>query len=111
MGKCSVKWFKDNREIVSETFSRLRHLEHKSGKRKAVFTAEFNKEMSERAQMPESKVKRKQTFKSIGHQKGNKNSQYGTRWIYNLDEKRSIKINRNDPLPPGWNEGRKIKFE
>lgn len=39
-----------------------------------------------------------------------KNSQYGTRWIHSLSEKRSKKISRTDPLPCGWIEGRKIKF-
>jgi len=44
------------------------------------------------------------------NQTGKGNSQYGTRWIYNLDLKASKKIPKNDPLPSGWNEGRKIKF-
>ena len=39
-----------------------------------------------------------------------KNSQYGTRWIHSLEEKRSRKIKKDDPLPAGWIEGRKIKF-
>jgi len=40
-----------------------------------------------------------------------KNSQYGTRWIYSLEEKKSIRISKSDPLPKGWTEGRKIKFD
>ena len=39
-----------------------------------------------------------------------KNPQYGTRWIYSLEKKISKIINKNDPLPKGWYEGRKIKF-
>jgi len=38
------------------------------------------------------------------------NSQYGTRWIHSLAEKKSMKIKKDDPLPKGWAEGRKIKF-
>lgn len=41
---------------------------------------------------------------------GEKNSQYGTRWIHSLDLKISKKIKKEDSLPEGWTEGRKIKF-
>ena len=44
-------------------------------------------------------------------QTGEKNSQYGTRWIHNVIEKKSSKIQKNLPLPFGWTEGRKINFE
>lgn len=43
-------------------------------------------------------------------QAGSKNSQYGTRWIHSLSLKISKKIKKDDPLPDGWIEGRKIKF-
>lgn len=39
------------------------------------------------------------------------NSQYGTRWIHSLEEKRSKKIKKDEPLPEGWKEGRKMKFD
>ena len=56
-----------------------------------------------------------ETKKKIGEktsisQKGEKNSQYGKRWIYSLEEQRSTRIGKDDPLPEGWLEGRKIKF-
>jgi len=41
---------------------------------------------------------------------GEGNSQYGTRWIHSLKEKRSKKIRSTDALPDGWHEGRKMKF-
>lgn len=47
----------------------------------------------------------------IKHQKGEKNSQYGTCWIHN--DKQSIKIKKNqlnDYITNGWVKGRKIKF-
>jgi hypothetical protein len=44
------------------------------------------------------------------HQCGEGNSQYGSMWIHSLEEKRSKKINKNDPIPDGWIKGRKIKF-
>lgn len=58
----------------------------------------------------------KETKEKIGkansiHQQGEKNSQFGTCWIYNNVE--SIRIDKNDLdeyLQQGWNKGRKIKF-
>lgn len=44
-------------------------------------------------------------------QLGNKNSQYGTRWIHNLKTKETKKILSSESLPLGWCEGRKIKFD
>lgn len=44
------------------------------------------------------------------YQSGNKNSQYGTKWIYNSELKMSKKIHMNDEIPIGWKLGRKIKF-
>ena len=44
------------------------------------------------------------------HQKGKGNSQYGTRWIHNLELKKSKKIKKEEVLPEGWLEGRKMKF-
>ena len=57
-----------------------------------------------------------ETKKKIGlmnskKQKGTSNSQHGTRWIYSETEKISKKIDKNDKIPYGWTEGRKIKFK
>lgn len=43
-------------------------------------------------------------------QTGERNSQFGTRWIYSNELKLSKKISKNEILPDGWTEGRKIKF-
>ena len=45
------------------------------------------------------------TLKKIDHQKGNKNSQFGSKWI--ADGLNSIKIKSNDDIPTGWSYGRK----
>lgn len=45
-----------------------------------------------------------------GTGQGKENSQYGTRWIHSLVEKKSKRILNTEPLPLGWHEGRKIKF-
>lgn len=49
-------------------------------------------------------------MKSSKHQHGEGNSQYGTRWIYSLEERTSKKISKDAELPQGWLEGRKLKF-
>lgn len=55
----------------------------------------------------EAKKKRKETFKEIKHQQGERNSQHGTMWI--TDGISSTKINKNLSIPKGWKKGRVIK--
>ena len=43
-------------------------------------------------------------------QRGTGNSQYGTKWIFNENERRSKKIPVVDDVPKGWCLGRKINF-
>jgi len=47
------------------------------------------------------------TFRQIGHQQGEKNSQYGTLWVTNGFENK--KIRKTDPIPEGYWRGRKLK--
>ena len=63
-----------------------------------------------KASLAETQIKKKQTLKSINHQQGSKNSMYGKRWIYSNELEASKRILKNDPLPHGWHEGRKLKF-
>lgn len=56
----------------------------------------------------ESIEKVKKTFTEIEHQKGEKNSQFGKMWIHSLEERKSTRINKNDPIPKGWIKGRKM---
>lgn len=44
---------------------------------------------------------------SIGKHDGDKNSQYGTRWIYSKSLNQSKKIQKTEPIPDGWVLGRK----
>lgn len=48
--------------------------------------------------------------KNSKHQSGKGNSQYGTRWIHSLEERKSRRIRKDESIPDGWKEGRKIKF-
>lgn len=43
-------------------------------------------------------------------QTGENNNQFGSRWIHNISLKQSKKIKKSEPIPFGWNEGRKINF-
>ena len=61
----------------------------------------------------ETKSKMQETHKLNKHQQGEKNSQFGTMWIHNLDEKISkrIKIDEFSQFEAeGWLKGRKMKF-
>lgn len=44
-------------------------------------------------------------------QSGNKNNQYGTRWVHNTVLQVSKKVLKSSVLEPGWSEGRIIKFD
>lgn len=57
---------------------------------------------------------REETKKIIGlknsfKQKGENNSQYGTRWIYHLETGINKKLKKGEDLPEGWSYGRKIE--
>jgi hypothetical protein len=41
---------------------------------------------------------------------GDRNSQYGTMWIHNVELKECKKIKKDVPIPDGWEKGRKMKF-
>lgn len=50
----------------------------------------------------------KESFAKINHQQGEKNSQFGKMWIHSLEERKSKRINNNEPIPTGWMKGRKM---
>jgi hypothetical protein len=65
-------------------------------------------EMIRRAALPKAKAKRKETFQSIQHQQGEKNSQYGTCWVSNSVHTIKIKIELLDEyVSNGYIRGRK----
>ena len=64
-----------------------------------------------RTHSEESKRKMSETHKRNGEQSGEKNSQFGTCWIYNLELKENKKIKKYDLerwIELGWIKGRKI---
>lgn len=44
-----------------------------------------------------------------GKSEGNKNSQFGTCWIYNEELNQNKKIRKEEEIPNGWKLGRKLK--
>ena len=55
---------------------------------------------------PEFRIKHKEALARIGHQQGEKNSQFGKIWITNGTI--NAKINKDDNIPDGWRKGRKL---
>jgi hypothetical protein len=54
---------------------------------------------------PEARKKQKESLAKIGHQQGEKNSQYGTMWI--TDGAVDKRIKKGDPIQVGFKPGRK----
>ena len=54
--------------------------------------------------------KRKMSEARKGKGVGKQNSQYGTKWVHNLQLKQSKKVSKDHQLEDGWIKGRKIKF-
>ena len=67
------------------------------------------RKLRKKANTTEAKKKRKETFKEINHQQGDRNSQYGTMWITNGISNKKIK--NNLPIPNGWKKGRKYRVK
>lgn len=81
----------DNSPHKEETISRLKMLQPKA---------------IELARTPQAIEKKKQKFKEINHQQGEKNSQYGKMWITDGTKEGSYRINKGDPIPEGYRPGR-----
>ena len=69
--------------------------------------------ITELALSESSRQKRKETLKRIGHQQGEKNSRFGTCWIFNeeLGQSKSIPLSElSSWISQGWNKGRKMNW-
>jgi len=65
----------------------------------------------EAARTKEAREKQKNKFEEIGHQQGEKNSQYGKMWITDGTKEGSYRINKGDSIPEGFRKGRVSKNE
>jgi hypothetical protein len=72
---------------------------------------QYCKDLTEKARIAanseEAKQKRKETYAKIGHNQGEKNSQFGSMWITNGTKNK--KIGKDEVIPECWNKGRKLK--
>jgi hypothetical protein len=98
------RWGSNWRSILGKLASTNAHTESAKLKRKQ--TRKNHGIVSDASKMntPEVNDKRKEKFKEIGHQRGEKNSQAGTMWI--TDNVGNKKIKKTDSIPDGWNRGR-----
>jgi hypothetical protein len=69
------------------------------------------KKATEAAQSEEARDKQKQTFKLTGHNKGEKNSQYGTKLIHNKTLRITKRVPKDEVLKEGWEEGAIYDFD
>ncbi len=60
--------------------------------------------LDQKEKVREAQIK---AFRRIGHQRGEKNSQYGTIWITNGTQNQ--KIRKTEPIPEGYWRGRTLK--
>ena len=75
----------------------------------AVYNSDIRQKGTQAALTPEAREKRIKTLKEINHQHGEKNSQYGTMWIYNSTTRENKKISKEQDIPEGWMKGRITK--
>lgn len=81
--------------------------ENKRLQRGCFHNEKLRQQANEKSRSPEAIAKKKETFARIGHQQGEKNSSFGKHWIHKGTENRLVP--KNDPVPEGWEIGRKIK--
>jgi len=63
------------------------------------------------AKTPKAREAQKQAFKKSKHQQGEKNSQYGTTLIYNLDLRQIKRVKKDEPILNGWKKGAVYDFD
>jgi hypothetical protein len=91
-----------------------RHLaeENRRLNRGCAHNEELRRKGVTNATLPKAVEKRKQTFAKIHHQQGERNNQFGTRWIFDPTDEIEKKIREEDLdfyLSNGWIKGRKLK--
>lgn len=100
------KWGTNWRSVLGKLASVASKTDAAKFKRKQTLKERNIKSDASHMNTSEINKKRIAKFKEIGHQQGEKNSQAGTMWITNGIENKKIK--KVEPIPTGWNKGRKI---
>ena len=94
-----AKWAADNPTEFSERVSKSQKLRYANGGTGSFAGKKHNDQTKKMIGIKNSKI-----------QSGSGNSQFGTMWIHNVQEKKNTKIMNSTPIPEGWSKGRKMKF-
>ena len=100
---------KGNRYLIENEIVKKNHQEGKMKHTYFVSGSDNHKKIIQSANSEESIIKKKITFQKNNHQKGLKNSQYGTWWMTNGQVNKKIKKQEVDKfIELGYYQGRKI---
>ena len=103
--KAFTKKFYEDKEFRKKQINTLKNAS-KKGIKKAL---EKYPEGIWKGKSHSEETKERMGISHKGKHEGEKNSQYGKMWIYNLETSESIRIDKEEVIPEGWNKGRKIK--
>lgn len=101
---CDEKYGKNWRSFLVSKECMVQNGNNNVVYKRGIFAEEHKLKGTEAAKTTQAKDKRKQTYKNIKHQLGEKNSQYGTMWITNGVSNKKIK--KNQEIESGWFKGR-----
>ena len=101
------------RAHISESVSRSNKRGYVSGERKCALSHDSVVKGILNAQSEGSRQKRIQTFEHINHQQGEKNSQFGTCWIWHeiVGNKKCKCHLLPEYIEQGWFKGRKLNAQ
>jgi hypothetical protein len=129
MGEKVAEWWTDDRKAKQSSLKRKQHEDPKVIKNISVGTKEALSKPAAKRNMSEAKVKNwedpEYRQKQIAAQNagkvaesysekqraaklGEKNPNFGSMWIHSAEQKKSMRISSADPIPAGWEKGRKI---
>lgn len=96
------------RKIIGQLGGQNARTDEAKNKRKLTREANGTKSDASPMNTKQANEKRLVAFRLNGHQQGEKNSQFGTMWICNLELRENKKIKSNEQIPEGWIKGRKM---
>lgn len=92
------------KSVMAKMASDASHTKDIKEKRRETRLKNGTKSDASHMNTPKAKEKQRETLVERCHQKGTKNSQFGTMWI--TDGLSNKKIKKIDSIPDGWNRGR-----